>query len=312
MHLHFALGKALADAGDAERAFRHMLEGNRLKRSQIDHDEPAVLGAFDRIRRVFTPSLVEAKSGQGSASRLPILIVGMPRSGTTLVEQILASHPRVHGAGELEDLARIVGGLCQSAGNYPEAIPALDPGQLGAIAERYLEGLVSRSGGAERVTDKMPSNFYFIGLIHLALPEASIIHVRRDPLDTCLSCFSKLFASPQNHTYDLAELGRYYRKYAELMAHWREVLPAGRMLEVRYEDLVADFEPAARRILAHCGLDWDEACRSFHRTARPVHTASAAQVRQPIYGSAVGRGKPYREFLTPLLRELPAALGDRS
>jgi len=128
--------------------------------------------------------------------------------------------------------------------------------------------------------------------------------VRRDPLDTCLSCFSKLFATAQNHTYDLAELGRYYRKYAELMAHWREVLPPGRMLEVRYEELVADFEPVARRVLAHCGLEWDDACRSFHRTERPIRTASAAQVRQPIYGSAVGRGEAYREFLAPLLREL--------
>ena len=312
MYLHFALGKALGDAGDPVRAFHHMLEGNRLKRSQIVYDEAVALGAFDRIRKAFTPSLLATKSGHGAPSRLPIFVVGMPRSGTTLVEQILASHPRVHGAGELEDFARIVRDLRPSAGDYPEALAALDPAQIGAIGERYLERLAARSGGADRATDKMPSNFYFIGLIHLALPEASIIHVRRDPLDTCLSCFSKHFASPQNHTYDLAELGRYYRKYAELMAHWQEVLPAGRMLEVRYEDLVAGFEPAARRILAHCGLDWDEACRSFHRTARPVHTASAAQVRQPIYGSAVGRGKPYREFLTPLLRELPSALGDRS
>jgi len=309
MHLHFGLGKALGDAGEAERAFHHMLEGNRLKRSQIRYDEAAVLGAFDRIRQVFTRSLIEARSGHGNVSRLPIFIVGMPRSGTTLVEQILASHPRVHGAGELEDLARIVGGLRQSAGDYPEAVAALGPDRPGAIAEQYLEALGQRSGGAERVTDKMPSNFYFIGLIHLALPGASIVHVRRDPVDTCLSCFSKLFASPQNHTYDLAELGRYYRKYAELMAHWREVLPPERMLEVRYEDLVADFERAARRILAHCGLEWDDACRSFHRTARPVRTASATQVRQPLYGSAVGRGNAFREFLTPLLRELPGTPG---
>jgi Tfp pilus assembly protein PilF len=304
MHLHFALGKALSDVGDAARSIRHMLEGNRLKRSHVAYDEASVLGAFDRIRRTFTPSLLAEKAGHGDPSPLPIFILGMPRSGTTLVEQILASHPLVHGAGELEDFARIVESLRHSIGAFPESAAALGARESRAIAERYLEGLRARAGASERVTDKMPSNFYFVGLIHLALPGASIVHVRRDPVDTCLSCFSKLFASPQDHTYDLAELGRYYRKYAELMAHWRAVLPPGRMLEVRYEELVADFEPEARRIVAHCGLDWDEACRQFHRTARPVRTASASQVRQPIYGSAVGRGSVRREFLAPLMREL--------
>ena len=304
MHLHFALGKALADAGEPARSFHHMLEGNRLKRARIAYDEAATLRAFDRIREIFTPELLAAKSGHGNTSRLPIFVLGMPRSGTTLVEQILASHPRVHGAGELEDLARIVRELRRPGLEYPELIPVLDPSEIAAVAEHYLAALGAHGGGAARVTDKMPSNFYFVGLIHLALPEAPILHVRRDPLDTCLSCFSKLFATAQNHTYDLAELGRYYRKYAELMAHWREVLPPGRMLEVRYEELVADFEPVARRVLAHCGLGWDDACRSFHRTERPIRTASAAQVRQPIYGSAVRRGEAYREFLAPLLREL--------
>jgi hypothetical protein len=153
----------------------------------------------------------------------------------------------------------------------------------------------------------MPSNFYFVGLIHLALPQARIIHVMRDPVDTCVSCFSKLFSAAQDHTYDLAELGRYYARYARLMAHWRRVLPPGRMLEVRYEGVVADLDGEARRIIAHCGLDWDPRCLAFHRTERPVRTASATQVRQPIYRSAVGRWRAYAPDLAPLLAELGVA-----
>ncbi len=159
----------------------------------------------------------------------------------------------------------------------------------------------------ERVTDKMPSNYYFAGLIHLALPNAKIIHSIRNPVDTCMSCFSKLFTAEQNHTYDLAELGRYYKRYERLMAHWRRVLPAQSILDVRYEDVVADLEGQARRIVAYCGLPWDERCLSFHETDRPVRTASATQVRQPIYKSAVGRWRAYEAQLGPLLRALGIA-----
>jgi hypothetical protein len=150
----------------------------------------------------------------------------------------------------------------------------------------------------------MPSNYYFLGLIHLILPNARIIHSMRNPVDTCISCFSKLFSAEQNHTYDLGELGRYYERYERLMAHWRRVLPAGAFLDVRYEDIVADLEGEARRILGHCGLPWDDRCLSFHETVRPVRTASASQVRQPIYGSAVGRWRVYEPFLAPLLEAL--------
>jgi hypothetical protein len=156
------------------------------------------------------------------------------------------------------------------------------------------------------VTDKMPGNFMFLGLIHLALPGARIIHVRRDPRDTCLSCYSKLFSAEQDFTYDLGELGRYYRKYAELTAHWRDVLPEGRVLEIRYEDVVEDLDASARRIVEHCGLDWHPACIAFHEARRPVRTASASQVRRPIYRTSEGRWRAYREHLGPLL----AALGD--
>jgi hypothetical protein len=159
---------------------------------------------------------------------------------------------------------------------------------------------------AEHITDKMPSNYYFVGLIHIALPNAKIIHAMRDPVDTCVSCFSKLFSAEQNHTYDLGELGRYYRRYERLMAHWHRVLPAGSLLDVRYEDVVADLDGQARRIISHCGLPWDDRCLAFHNTERPIRTASATQVRKPIYQSAVGRWRVYEEQLGPLLSALDA------
>jgi hypothetical protein len=169
---------------------------------------------------------------------------------------------------------------------------------------RYLAELKKIAPDSERVTDKMPSNYYYAGLIHLALPSAKIIHCVRDPVDTCVSCFSKLFSGAQVHTYDLAELGRYYRRYERLMVHWRRVLPKGRILDVRYEDVVADLEGQARRILAHCALPWDDRCLAFHRTERPVRTASATQVRRPIYSTAVGRWRAYAYDLGSLLHAL--------
>jgi hypothetical protein len=172
------------------------------------------------------------------------------------------------------------------------------------LGARYLAETTRLAPSATRITDKMPANFRFVGLIHLALPNATIIHAVRDPIDTCLSCFSKLFSAGQNHTYDLAELGRYYRGYQALMAHWHRVLPAGRILDVRYEDVVSDLEGQARRVIAHCGLDWDPRCLDFHRTERPVRTASATQVRQPIYNSSIGRWRMHEPFLGPLLTEL--------
>jgi hypothetical protein len=189
---------------------------------------------------------------------------------------------------------------------YPEDTPVLTASQWRELGKAYVEGLRRRAPGATRVTDKMPSNFLFLGLIHLALPGARIIHVLRDPRDTCLSCYSKLFTAAQDFTYDLGELGRYYRKYAELTAHWRDVLPAGRVLEIRYEEVIADLEASARRIVDHCGLAWDPNCIAFHEARRPVRTASASQVRRPIYRTSEGRWQAYRDHLGPLL----SALGD--
>jgi hypothetical protein len=307
MQLDFALGKAYADLKDYRRSFDHLRRGAAAKRAQTDYDEAAAMALFDRIEAAFPPERFAAASGRGDPSRTPIFILGMPRSGTTLVEQILASHPDVTGAGELRTASDVFGQVRAVTGevaHYPDFVPALDAATLKAMGGLYGAELQRLAPGARRITDKMPSNFYFVGLIHMALPNARILHTVRDPLDTCLSCYSKLFAGEQNHTYDLGELGRYHRRYQRLMDHWRGVLPPGRFLDVSYEALVADLEGQTRRILAHCGLDWDERCLSFHETQRPVRTASASQVRRPIYCGSVGRWRAYAEDLAPLIEAL--------
>jgi hypothetical protein len=303
--LLFALGKAFSDLGDHDRSFGHLLEGNALKRQQIAYDEAKIIEEFARIRAVFTREMMDARRGVGCPSSVPVFVLGMPRSGTTLVEQVLASHSKVHGAGERPDLGLAAAHISEPGDTaallaFPEAVPRLSDERIRQFGERYVEAITSAAPTASRVIDKMPLNFFHVGLIHLALPNARIIHTRRDPIDTCLSCFATLFTGDHRVAYELGELGRYYRAYEELMEHWRRVLPNGVMLEVRYEDVVADFEPEARRVLAHCGLEWEESCLSFHGPGRPVRTASAAQVRRPIYRDSVGRWQPYRHLLGPL------------
>jgi tetratricopeptide (TPR) repeat protein len=306
IELHFALGNAYQDIGRHERAFRHLLDGNAMKRRSEEYDEDATLTMLRHIETVFTAELLQRNAGSGDPSNVPVFILGMPRSGSTLVEQVLASHPRIFGAGELHymmDAARAFRGRDVNA-YFPEVATSMTGEQYRRFGARYVERIKSRAPSSDRVTDKMPANFRFIGLIRLALPNARIIHTRRDPLDTCLSCFSKLFSAGQYFTNDLGELGRYYRAYAALMAHWRRVLPAGAMLEVQYEDMVDDFENQARRIVEYCGLPWDDRCLAFHQTQRPVRTASVTQVRRPLYRNAVGRWKPYEAMLQPLIDEL--------
>jgi len=255
---------------------------------------------------MFGRQLTQVMAGRGHRSQAPIFIIGMPRSGTTLVEQVLAAIPGVHAAGELrafEHAMRAFSPIDADATNV-EGFTKLLAGELRQLGVRYAREVEALAPSATRVTDKNPFNFRFAGIIHLALPNARIIHVRRDPLDTCLSCFSSLFTDDNEFSYDLAELGRYYRAYEQLMAHWRAVLPAGSMLEVKYEDLVDDFQRQARRIVAYCGLTWNEACTDFASVKRPIRTASAVAVRQPLYRTAVGRAAPYREYLQPLSREL--------
>jgi len=315
--LHFALGKAFADLAEHERSFRHLLAGNALKRRHVAYDEAAVLGVFDRIRATFTRELMGSRSGGGDPSPVPVFVVGMPRSGTTLVEQILASHSQVQGAGEIDDFGVAVSTFARSkdaSTGILDLLPALSGGQLREIGKGYLDR-IRAAASAERIVNKLPSNFLYAGLIHLALPNARIIHACRDPVDTCFSCFSLLFSGEQSYAYHLGALGRYYGAYAALMAHWRNVLPDGVMIDVQYERVVDDLEGEARRIIAHCGLAWEDQCLAFHQTRRPVLTASSIQVRQPIYRGSVGRWRPYARLLAPLLQALevePPAAGSAS
>ena len=312
--LCFAMYKVCTDLGDPARGFRFLTEGAALRRGQLPYDEPRVLATLAEPARVFTPAVLAKHAGQGDPSPRPVLIVGMPRSGSTLIEQVLASHPRVVGGGERGDFAAALRSVIRREGALDDAdgfVERLDERVLKRLGAFYLERLESAAAGTKanpaRITDKLLDNFRYLGIIHLALPNARIIHARRDPVDSCLSSYSKLFQAPLAHTYDLGTLGRYWRAYDALMAHWRAVLPPGVMLEVRYESAVDDFEAQARRIVAHCGLDWDDACLSFYETRRPVRTASVVQVRKPIYRSSVGRWRPDVETLRPLLQGLGLA-----
>ncbi len=241
--LHFGLGKAFLDIGNFEQAFRHYDEGNRLKRATFAYDPDADARWMDKIAKAFSPGLLAKRSDVGARSNLPVFVVGMPRSGTTLIEQILASHPMIVGAGEL----RTLHALSHEIADFPLAIPDLPAARLKALGEAYLARVAPMSAGRRHVVDKMPSNFQLCGLIRLSLPDAKIIHSRRDPVDTCLSCYTKLFAGELAFTYDQTDLGHFHRAYEALMAHWRAVLPASHFIEVDYEAVVDDLEAEARK-----------------------------------------------------------------
>jgi tetratricopeptide (TPR) repeat protein len=303
--LHFALGKCHSDLAHHEKAFVHILEGCKLKRATFDYDSALNSQNFASIARVFDCSTMNRLQGGDISSNLPIFVIGMPRSGTTLTEQIISSHPDAHGAGELPDFLSIV--RQDIAGNtFPENVLLLDQPMLTSWGNGYIDRLNRIAPDARRITDKMPGNFLAVGLIHLMLPNAKIIHVRRNPIDTCMSCLTTLFKQGHAFTYDLAELGQYYVDYARLMEHWRTLLPSEAFLDVRYEDIVEDQETQSRRILEYCGLEWNDACLDFHKNPRAVSTASMTQVRQRIYTSSVDRWRAYEKFLGPLLD----ALGD--
>jgi len=312
MCLHYALGKAWMDVGDAKRAFAHLDEGSRMKRGTISYDAAATDRWLKTIAEAFPASLfTQSDVSDGASSDLPVFVIGMPRSGTTLVEQILASHPEVQGTGELSAMRRIVTGMRSSDGqplSYPEGISALvQKGEAARIRNAYLAEVQKFAHDHKRIIDKMPANFLYAGLITLSMPHARIIHCRRDPVDTCLSCYTKLFTAEQNFTYDLTELGQFYLSYARLMEHWQRVLPPTHFIEVDYEAVVDDLETQAKRLVDFCGLQWDEDCLKFHDSRRPVRTASANQVRQPIYKRSVGRWKKYEPYLGPLLTALDRA-----
>jgi hypothetical protein len=281
----------------ADQAFQHFAIGNRMKRSTFPYDANATSAWMSRIAETFTAPVMKRLGGAGVASSMPIFVLGMPRSGTTLIEQIIASHPAVQGAGELPFLQTLVNGLP----DYPAGVPSLSKADMTALGQAYLDKLAPLAHGKPHVIDKMPANFLHAGMIALMLPGAKIVHCRRDPVDTCLSCYTKMFSAEQLFAYDLIELGQFHRDYQTLMAHWRKVLPADRFIEVDYEAVVADVEGEARRLIEFIGLPWDEACVRFYQNQRVVKTASLNQVRQPIYTSSMGRWKPYAAHLKPLL-----------
>ncbi|WP_421508239.1 tetratricopeptide repeat-containing sulfotransferase family protein [Erwinia rhapontici] len=300
MMLHFSLGKAYLDTHDSDRAFFHLNQGNAFKRASFHYDAAQTSAWMKNIAAVFTPALMAQFSGAGAASDRPVFVIGMPRSGTTLIEQILASHPAVYGAGELRALDRAV----SRGGRFPDDVAHWSKADFAHIGADYLEQVRHLAPDALRVIDKLPGNFLYAGLIPLLLPGARIIHCRRDPVDTCLSCYSKHFSGEQLFAYQLDELGQFYLAYQTLMAHFRQILPAECFIEVDYEAVVDDLEGQARRLIDFIDLPWDDACLTFHETRRIVRTASVAQVRQPIYTSSKGRWHRHAAHLGPLLDAL--------
>ena len=308
--LHFILGYVLDRAGETDTAFDHFRQGNALRRSILRqngnaYDAEANSLVMDRLIAFFSPDYFERTRGFGLESEVPVFIVGMPRSGSTLVEQILSQHSQVHGAGEIKDVGRLVIDLSTRLGGtetYPECLSKMDAAMAGVYAEKHLTQLTRRDSSAARVTDKMLDNFFHLGLLATLFPRSRVIHCKRDPRDVCLSCYFQFFRGLR-FTWDLEDLGRCHRDYERMMAHWKVVLPIP-MLEVVYEDVVADLETASRRIVAFCGLEWEDRCLRFHENDRKVHTMSRVQVRQPIYKSSVGRWRRYEAHLEPLLRAL--------
>ena len=323
--LLFALGEALEASGQYDDAFQTFLEGNRLRRTHItesvddppeiviqppsakaraDHPDKVAARHSEMIasnKAIFTPEFLNSHLGKGHASSAPIFIVGMPRSGSTLIEQILSSHRHVDGLGEIPAIWRTI------HGQFPLRRGPADPqpDHFHTLAENYLA--LQRGYGWRKspfFVDKMLGNYLALGMIHLMFPNATILHAVRDPTDTCVSCFRQLFRTGNETTYDLGDIGAQYVRYREMMAHWETVLPPGRIISIRHEDLIANPEVKIRSLLEACGLKWDENCLRFHQTKRPVRTASVAQVREPIFTRSLERWRKYADHLGPLFEAM--------
>lgn len=313
LHLHYALGKAHEDAQDWDASFHHYAAGAAIRREQLDYDPDENAADTVRTKAVFSPAFIAARAGQGCEAPDPIFVVGLPRSGSTLVEQILASHSLVEGTMELPDLivmARRLGGKTakRSESTYPESLLGLSPGDLKTLGEEFLERTrIQRKTDRPFFIDKMPNNFAHTGLIHLILPNAKIIDARRHPLGCCFSGFKQHFARGQAFSYDLTDIGRYYADYVDLMAHFDTVLP-GRVHRVVYERMIDDPEAEIRALLDHCGLPFEDACLSPHENDRAVRTASSEQVRRPIFKDAVEHWQKFESYLGPLKQALGPVL----
>ena len=312
-HLHFSLGKALEDGKNYADAFKHYAAGNALRRKSVTYDAAETSDHVRRSKALFTSGFFAARADQGNPASDPIFIVGLPRSGSTLIEQILSTHSRVEGTMELPDviaIARRLGGRRSRAqpSEYPEVLATLNADQVASLGTEYLERTrVQRKLNRPHFIDKMPNNFLHVGLIHLMLPNSRIIDARRHPLGCCFSVFKQHFARGQAFSYDLAELGRYYSDYVELMSHFDGVLP-GRIHRVTYEKLVDDPEREVRGLLAYCDLPFEEDCLHFYRNRRAVRTASSEQVRQPIFREGVDQWRNFEPWLEPLKTALGPVL----
>ena len=302
----FTLGKMLEDVGRHDESFAAYAEGNRAKHERTPWDEARHLDLQRRIISTFSRErLARHAVPQAADGPTPIFILGMPRSGTSLLEQVLATLPNIHGAGEITWLPETLQGAAADFADgefkFPESLESASDDALLKLGRRYIDRIRELAPDSSHVVDKLPDNFQYIGLIHLMFPNARIVHSMRDPMDSCFSCFSRLFiADNLGYTYDLGAVGRYWVTYHELMRHWHAVLPPGRILDVSYEQMVGDFEAQARRLVDYLGLPWDERCLGFHNNRRVVKTASVAQVRRPIYKTSVARWKHYEGHLGEL------------
>jgi len=313
LHLHFAMGKALEDRRDYAASFEHYAQGNRLRRAQLSYQPEEMSTHVSRIKSSFNAQFFADRLNYGAAAPDPIFIVGLPRSGSTLLEQILSSHSQVEGTMELPDIAGIARSLFDIAkkaqiSGYPALLATMTADQCRELGERYiLQTRIQRKTAAPFFIDKMPNNFAHIGLIQLALPHAKIIDARRHPLGCCFSGFKQHFARGQSFTYSLEDIGRYYRDYVELMAFFDEALP-GRIHRVAYESMIEDTESEVRKLLEYCGLPFEESCLRFYENERAVRTASSQQVRKPIFREGVEHWRHYEPWLDPLKKSLGAVL----
>jgi len=316
VQLNNALGLEFDGRKEYDRAFEFIDQGNRLRRGQEFYDRVENEERADLTIEAYSRQFLEETAGHGNPDPAPIFIVGLPRSGSTLLEQILSSHSKVDGTHELAELGKIIRANKKLTGprlRYPLSIENIETDEFASLGSEYIENTRRFRGDRPFFTDKNPNNFAHVGLLHLILPNAKIINAKRHPLDSCFGSYKQLFAQGQPFTYDLVELGEYYVQYQRLMDHWHDVLP-GNVLDVQYEDVVRDLEGQVRRILDYCELDWEESCLRYHETDRSVKTASSEQVRQPIYRGSVNKWRHYEshlgaliETLEPLLKQLPQA-----
>ncbi|MCP4264664.1 MAG: tetratricopeptide repeat protein [Candidatus Brocadiaceae bacterium] len=307
MQLCFGLGKAFEEIKQYDKAFSFLSEGNKIKRNSYEYDVLEDKALFTRIMDVFDRDFFDEHAYYNSSKDSPIFIVGMPRSGTTLVEQILTSHHKVYGAGELDDLKHVLltTNPKLTPDTFPEGVINLNRDDTARFADKYIGNLNQYNiDGKDYVSNKMTTNFLYIGMIRMLFPMAKVIHCKRDPRDTCLSCFKNNFEGYLPFTYNLTELGQYFCIYQKLMIHWHNVLP-GFIFDIKYEDLITNQETETRKMIDYCGLCWDEKCLSFHKSDRIVKTSSFSQVRRPINRNSIHIWEQYKKQLEPLLSALP-------